>query len=98
MRETKGDVWTRAKAGFHAIENDVAVKSSAEGNFFKRIYKNIVGMPSTIKTSAKEGFKAAKAAEKVEFGVVLKVQLKVLVKQCHSYLQGLLFWVLFQMQ
>ena len=87
MRETKGDVWTRAKAGFHAIENDVAVKSSAEGNFFKRIYKNIVGMPSTIKTSAK-----------VEFGVVLKVQLKVLVKQCHSYLQGLLFWVLFQMQ
>lgn len=64
MRETKGDVWTRAKAGFHAIENDVAVKSTAEGNFFKRIYKNIVGMPSTIKTSAKEGFEAAKAAEK----------------------------------
>ncbi|MEE0496587.1 MAG: hypothetical protein UDK34_08755 [Cyanobacteriota bacterium] len=64
MRETKGDVWTRAKAGFHAIENDVAVKSAAEGNFFKRIYKNIVGMPSTIKTSAKEGFEAAKAAEK----------------------------------
>ena len=64
MRETKGDVWTRAKAGFHAIENDVAAKSAADGNFFKRIYKNIVGMPSTIKASAKEGFEAAKAAEK----------------------------------
>ncbi len=64
MRETKGDVWTKAKAGFHAIENDVAAKSAADGNFFKRIYKNIVGMPSTIKASAKEGFEAAKAAEK----------------------------------
>lgn len=64
LRKTKGDVWTKAKAGFHAIEDDVAKKSAKDGGFFKRMYKNIVGMPSTIKQSTKEGFEVAKAAQK----------------------------------
>lgn len=64
LKSTKGSVWTKAKAGFKALEKDVAAKQAVEGGFFKRLGKNLVSTPSTIKNAAVDGYKAAKLAGK----------------------------------
>lgn len=60
MRSTKGSVLTRGKAGFKALEADIAAKKALHGNFFKRITANLGDIPKL----AKEGYNAAKAAGK----------------------------------
>lgn len=60
MRSAKGSVLTRGKAGFKALEADIAAKKALHGNFFKRITANLGDIPKL----AKEGYNAAKAAGK----------------------------------
>lgn len=63
LKTTKGSVWTKGKAGFKALEKSVK-EQSVNGGFFKRLWTNLKSTPSAIKISAKDGYKAAKAAGK----------------------------------
>lgn|SRR5574344_195257 len=63
MRGTKGSVWTKAKSGFKALESSINA-ASKEGGFFKRLWKNLLETPGTIKDAAKEAAKVAEAAGK----------------------------------
>lgn len=60
MRATKGSLLKRGKAGFKALEADIAAKKLSQGGFLKRITSNLGDIPKL----AKEGFNAAKAAGK----------------------------------
>lgn len=62
-RNTKGSLYTKAKAGFLALEQDVIAKQ-AQGGFFKRLFNNLKSTPKDIGKAAKEGFNAAKLAGK----------------------------------
>lgn len=63
MRTTKGSALTRGKAGFKALEADIAAKKLAQGGFFKRITANLGKIP----TLTKAGARAAKIAGKNQF-------------------------------
>lgn len=60
MRATDGSLLKRGKAGFKALEADIAAKKLSQGGFFKRITSNLGDIPKLTK----EGFNAAKAAGK----------------------------------
>ena len=47
MRHTKGSLFTKGKAGFHALEKHVA-RQSKNGKFFTRVYKNLVNTPKAV--------------------------------------------------
>ncbi|MBD5401394.1 hypothetical protein HDR58_01140 [bacterium] len=64
MRNTKGSLLTKAKAGFKAVENDVFTKQAAQGGFLKRLYTNLKNTPKDVLTSIKTSSSAAKAAGK----------------------------------
>ncbi len=63
-RNTKGSLYTKAKAGFLALEEDLKLKKKTEGGFFKRLFNNLKSTPKDISTATKEGYNAAKAAGK----------------------------------
>lgn len=63
-RSTKGSVLTKARAGFRALEGDIAAKQISQGGFFKRLLFNLKDTPKAIGRSTKAGFGAAKAAGK----------------------------------
>lgn len=53
MRATKGSAYTRAKAGFLALEKDITQKQAAQGNFLKRITSNLNKIPTLTKAGAR---------------------------------------------
>lgn len=63
-RGTKGSVLTKARAGFRALEGDIAKKQIKHGGFFKRLFHNLKTTPSTIAASTKAGSRAARMAGK----------------------------------
>lgn len=63
MRATKGSALTRGKAGFKALEADIAAKKLSQGGFFKRVTTNLGRIPSLTKAGAR----AAKIAGKNQF-------------------------------
>jgi hypothetical protein len=67
MRHTKGSLFTKGKAGFHALEKHVA-RQSVNGNFFKRLCKSLGSTPSALKNGYKTASATAKAAGKGIFG------------------------------
>ncbi len=67
MNKQKGSIFKKVKAGVHALENDTAKKAIKEGGFAKRVFKNLVNTPGTIKNSVKAGARAAKMAGKSAF-------------------------------
>lgn len=60
MREAKGSMLTKAKAGFVGLENDIITKQATEGKFLKRITSNL----GEITRLPKAEYAAAKAAGK----------------------------------
>ncbi len=64
MRGAKGSLFTKAKAGFRALEADVAAQRAVSGGFFKRTWKNLISTPKSVATGTKAGFAAAKTAGK----------------------------------
>lgn len=63
-RNAKGSLYTKAKAGFLALEKDINNKKLAEGGFFKRLFNNLKSTPKDLKIATKEGYNAAKLAGK----------------------------------
>ena len=63
MRHTKGSLFTKGKAGFHALEKHVA-RQSKNGNFFKRLCKSLGSTPNALKNGYKTASAAAKGAGK----------------------------------
>ncbi len=63
-RSTKGSLYTKAKAGFLALEKDLKIKQKTEGGFFKRLFNNLKSTPKDLGLATKEGYNAAKAAGK----------------------------------
>lgn len=57
MLHTKGDIFTKARAGWHAAEKNAA-RAAAKGGFFKNMWKNFWN--PTIYKGAKQGLAAAK--------------------------------------
>ena len=53
MRATKGSLFTKAKAGFKALETDIAAKKLAHGGFFKRITAHLGKIPELTKVGAR---------------------------------------------
>lgn len=66
MRSKKGSVLEKARAGFNALEKDIATKQATQGGFFKRLGKNLnpVNLWKSLKSSTKAGVATAKAAGK----------------------------------
>ena len=58
MRSAKGSIFTKAKAGAKALEKHVA-KQAVKGNFFKRLFKGVVSLPSAFKKNIGQGIKVA---------------------------------------
>lgn len=63
-RNTKGSFYTKAKAGFLALEKDLENKKATQGGFLKRLFNNLKTTPKDIKIAAKDGYNAAKTAGK----------------------------------
>jgi gas vesicle protein len=63
MRHTKGSLFTKGKAGFHALEKHVA-RQSKNGSFFTRVVRNLKTTPSALKNGYKTAAATAKAAGK----------------------------------
>lgn len=81
MRHTKGSLFTRGKAGFNALEKHVARQNLKNGNFAKRVLKNLKSTPGAIKTGYKTAAAAAKAAGKNSLLAGLKGGGKALLKK-----------------
>ena len=63
MKHTKGSLFTKGKAGFHALEKHVA-KQSKNGNFFARLWKSLKSTPKAVTGGYKAAAATAKAAGK----------------------------------
>lgn len=81
MRNTKGSLFTKGKAGFKALESHVATETLKNGNFAKRVLSNLKSTPSAIKTGYKTAAAAAKAAGKNSLWAGLKGVGKTLAKK-----------------
>jgi len=81
MRAAKGSIFTKAKAGFRALESDVAKQAAKDGNFFVRTGKNLFKTPSAIKNSAKAGARLAKMTGKSASAGALKGGFKAVAKK-----------------
>lgn len=80
MRHTKGSLFTRGKAGFHALEKHVA-RQSKNGSFFTRVLKNLKSTPSAVAGGYKTAATAAKAAGKSSLWAGIKGGGKALLKK-----------------
>ena len=80
MRHTKGSLFTRGKAGFHALETHVA-RQSKNGNFFARVWKNLKATPGAVSSGYKTAATAAKAAGKSGLWAGIKGGGKALLKK-----------------
>ena len=80
MRHTKGSLFTKGKAGFHALEKHVA-RQSKNGNFFARVWKNLKATPGAVSGGYKTAATAAKAAGKSGLLAGIKGGGKALLKK-----------------
>lgn len=80
MRHTKGSLFTRGKAGFHALEKHVA-RQSKHGGFFTRVLKNLKSTPGAVAGGYKTAATAAKAAGKSGLWAGIKGGGKALLKK-----------------
>ena len=80
MRHTKGSLFTRGKAGFHALEKHVA-RQSKNGGFFTRVLKNLTSTPGAVAGGFKTAATAAKAAGKSSLWAGIKGGGKALLKK-----------------
>ena len=80
MKHTKGSLFTKGKAGFHALEKHVA-RQSKNGSFFTRVVKNLKTTPSAMKNGYKAAAATAKAAGKSGFIAGAKGAGKALLKK-----------------
>lgn len=62
MRNKKGSIFSKAKAGAKALEADIAAKKAAQGGFAKRVINNL--KPKFYINQIKNGANAAKTAGK----------------------------------
>ncbi len=69
MRSQKGSVLNKAKAGFKALEDDIAAKQLSKGGFFRRLGANLnpKNLWKSLNESRKAGVAAAKSAHKSAF-------------------------------
>ena len=80
IRHTKGSLFTKGKAGFHALEKHVA-RQSKNGNFFTRVWKNLKSTPGAVAGGFKNAATAAKAAGKSSLWAGIKGGGKALLKK-----------------
>ena len=80
MRHTKGSLFTKGRAGFHALEKHVA-RQSKNGGFFTRVWKNLKSTPGAVAGGYKTAATAAKAAGKSGLWAGIKGGGKALLKK-----------------
>lgn len=64
MKNAKGSLWSKLKAGGKSLEADVIAKKAAKGGFFKRTLKELISTPKALLSGGKAGARAAKIAGK----------------------------------
>ncbi|MDE6138077.1 MAG: hypothetical protein K2F57_01240, partial [Candidatus Gastranaerophilales bacterium] len=80
MKNAKGSIWSKIKAGGKALEADVAAKS-VKGGFVKRTFKELLNTPKALLNGSKVGARAAKIAGKSTIKGALKGAGKTIAKR-----------------
>lgn len=81
MKNTKGSIFTKVKAGAKAIVQDSEKAAAKGGGFFKRVFNGLRTLPSAVSKGFKVGSRGAKIAKKSSFLGGLKGSLKAIGKR-----------------